>query len=500
MQEPIFEQYIFPNDTISACYLNTSIGAPCEQGSISVVGVDARTVEDVQAAVTFAASHNLRLVVKSTGHDFFGRSTARGSFLVWMHNFKNITFHNSFRALGAPITEIYENAITLGAGVEWQEAHDAVNTRGRVLVGGVSIASSVGAAGGWLLGGGHSPLSPHYGLGVDNVLEFDMVTSAGVYLTANAYQDPDLFWALRGGGGGTYGIVTSVTYRTHPSLPLIGAFFTASVNSVQPTPALQALFAEYVRITANLSDVGWSGRASVFTDVATGSLVMSLTYTNLNASWAQANASIEPFFTFAQNLASSTNNSDSLIVRSAFTAPFDSFFSWYTQIAAGIPPVSGVSGSLGSWLLPRDVIANDYKAVAKTLISFIPAELSYSQIAGGAVSHVDPDSTGLNPAWRKALVHAIFSTGWPEGTPAAVIHEVEASMKQNMTNLRALAPESGAYFNEASLFEPNPAYAFFGDHYDRLKSIKKHYDPLDMFVVTEGVGSDDWDAQLVCRR
>ena len=67
MQSPNFENFIFPNGTISACYMNTTLGVPCEQGSVPVLGVDARTIADVQSAVKFAAAHNLRLVVKNTG-------------------------------------------------------------------------------------------------------------------------------------------------------------------------------------------------------------------------------------------------------------------------------------------------------------------------------------------------------------------------------------------------------------------------------------------------
>jgi hypothetical protein len=67
MMNTNFESYFFPNGTISACYLNTTIGAPCQQGSVPVIGVDARTVSDVQAAVKFAKQYNLRVVVKGTG-------------------------------------------------------------------------------------------------------------------------------------------------------------------------------------------------------------------------------------------------------------------------------------------------------------------------------------------------------------------------------------------------------------------------------------------------
>ena len=69
-----------------------------------------------------------------------------------------------------------------------------------VVVGGSSY--SVGAAGGWVLGGGHSSLSPQYGLGVDNVLQFEIVTPDGKVRTAHACVETDLFWALKGGGAG----------------------------------------------------------------------------------------------------------------------------------------------------------------------------------------------------------------------------------------------------------------------------------------------------------
>jgi hypothetical protein len=62
-----WETYTFSNGTTEACYLNTTLGVPCQQGSVSVIGVDARTPEDIQAAVKFAAKHNLRLVIKTTG-------------------------------------------------------------------------------------------------------------------------------------------------------------------------------------------------------------------------------------------------------------------------------------------------------------------------------------------------------------------------------------------------------------------------------------------------
>ena len=87
-----------------------------------------------------------------------------------------------------------------------------------------------------------------------------MVTADGVHRTANAYQNSDLFWALRGGGGGTFGVVTSVTYKTYPSTPIVVSAFSAYINTTAPnattSPVLQDLFTEFVRMTPAMSDGG----------------------------------------------------------------------------------------------------------------------------------------------------------------------------------------------------------------------------------------------------
>ena len=86
-------------------------------GSVPPVGVDARSGTDIQAAVNFERKHNLKLVVKSTGHDFLGRSTARGSFLIWAHRMKDMSYNSTFIPEGAPVTS--ENTFD-GNCVLWQ--------------------------------------------------------------------------------------------------------------------------------------------------------------------------------------------------------------------------------------------------------------------------------------------------------------------------------------------------------------------------------------------
>lgn len=149
---------------------------------------------------------------------------------------------------------------------------------------------------------------------------------------------------------------------------------------------------------------------------------------------------------------------------------------------------------------------------------FCPSSpLSYiSLVAGGAVAQVDPASTGLNPAWRTALMHVVAGESWPQGSSSAYINDVRGQLKNILGELEALAPGAGAYFNEvsgaplyttrlltscllqASLYEKHPKETFFGVHYARLKAIKNFYDPQGVFVVAEGVGSEDWDFSLNC--
>lgn len=102
MQHNNFNAFIFPNNTISKCPLNPTSGETCEQGSVPPIGVDARSPKDVQEALRFAKQYNLKLVVHNTGHDFLGRSAGRGSFMIWTHRLKDITFHDSFVPLNQP--------------------------------------------------------------------------------------------------------------------------------------------------------------------------------------------------------------------------------------------------------------------------------------------------------------------------------------------------------------------------------------------------------------
>ncbi|KAI9572546.1 hypothetical protein HD554DRAFT_2293303 [Boletus coccyginus] len=470
MQAPNFESFMFQNGTIDACYLNTTITGTCEQGSVPVIGVDARSVEDIQAAVTFAVQQNLKLVVKNTGHDFLGRSAARGSFVVWTHNMKNITYDPTFVPQGAPANETYD-AVTLSAGVQWHEAYTAVNNYGRLMVGGICVGGSIGSSGGWLAGGGHSMLSPSYGLGVDNALEISVVLSTGQFLTVNNYQNSDLFWALRGGGGSTYGIVTSVTYRTYPSVSAQLYTYHANITNSSVLPELVGGLLHY---QTQFTDDGWGG-GGLISGEGLSFFYVAPNMTNETAmvttqAWHNYTASLAPFG----------------VVSVEQISYFPSWYGLYEYLfSSGVQ--NGFNIMFTSRLLSRNTVANNYAEVAEVLVNC------------GKVSQFSADSAGLNPAWRNAVVETICGVSWEDGASSTEIQGMISQLKGWIKDMYDITPDDGAYFNEASLFEINWQETFFGSHYSTLKGIKDKYDPHRLFVVVEGVGSEDWNEDLTCR-
>jgi hypothetical protein len=196
-------------------------GASWNTSELSAFTVLAQTESDFQQTVRFAATHNLRLVVKATGHDWYGRSYAPGSLVLWTHQRKKMTWHDAFVPAGA--SEKGVPAITVESGVQFSDMYPAAQAtpypndpegRKSIVMGGT--CDSVGVGGCWL-GGCYGPFTKLFGNGAINLLEANVVLANGSLVTCSESQHPDLFWTLRGGGGGNTGVVTQFTARTHPA-------------------------------------------------------------------------------------------------------------------------------------------------------------------------------------------------------------------------------------------------------------------------------------------
>lgn len=136
---------------------------------------------------------------RNTGHEFSGRSTGYASLSIWTHYLRGIELLDDYE-----IGDYKGGAVKIAAGAEGWDAIRVMNESSP----GITIVTpgqdSVGLIGGWLQGGGHSTISGYYGLAADQVLSLNVVTADGRFVTANMNENEDLFYALRGGGGGMH--------------------------------------------------------------------------------------------------------------------------------------------------------------------------------------------------------------------------------------------------------------------------------------------------------
>lgn len=141
---------------------------PCTLGNYVSYSVKATEGWDVVASLEFAKASNIRVVIRNTGHDFLGRSTGAGALAIWTQDLKNITFSQwSDQYYTGP-------AVKIGAGVLGYEILEAAHAKGLTVVSGE--CATVGLAGGFTQGGGHSALSTEFGLGADQTLSFEVWT------------------------------------------------------------------------------------------------------------------------------------------------------------------------------------------------------------------------------------------------------------------------------------------------------------------------------------
>ncbi|PGG95966.1 hypothetical protein AJ79_09786 [Helicocarpus griseus UAMH5409] len=485
--------------TNESCEIGSDPAIPCGQGNIAPYSVIADSVDHIQQAVLFAQKHNLRLVIRNTGHDFSGRSTAPLSLQIFTHNLKNITFSENFVPEGGGKDKAC-TAVTIGAGVQLAELYDAVGTRGQMVVGGYS--HGVGAAGGYVQGGGHSILGPWKGMASDLALEFIVVMASGEILTANKHKNSDLFWALRGGGGGTFGVVVSVTLRTFEDAAITVA--TVNLRSETADMAYWQIVRSFIRYLPAISGNGRSGNLigtpmmpAADGTSTTADLSMKLYFVN-ESSVEKTKRLLLPFTEPLKDLA---GNRPQLNITT-----YQSVSEFYVT-TLGAPDFTGSSVLFLSRLISHRFLASSrgpgklseaiqrlgYNATDTFSINFVAGD----QVArnGAAVD------SALNPAWREALVHVILSHGWLGYKSFDDQRQVQDGITHHQEPiLRSLEPgRMGAYLNEANPQQQNFQHEFWGNKYPRLYAIKRHYDPFDLFITRLGVGSENWDDEGVCR-
>ncbi|KAF8625963.1 hypothetical protein AX17_006688 [Amanita inopinata Kibby_2008] len=425
----------------------------CGQGSVSNYYIDVQNSNDVAAAFLFSKGNGVPLVIKNTGHDYKGRSSAPGSLALWMHNLKNITYDPDFVPEGCTSGVAPNMAVTMGAGVQWIDAYGFADSNNITLVGGSD--RSVGTVGGWLQGGGHSALSNTMGLGVDRVLEYKVVTPDGQYRTVNQCQNQDLFFALRGGGGGTFGVVLESTVLASPVVTLQTVIVTFQPNATL-TNDLWTILADN---GLKWADEGWGGFS-----VATAAIMI-----NPNMSASDAATSMQPLIQFGQNLQAQGVQGVQVIVTT-----FPTWKSFFDSFVGQFQAIVGANLAIGSRLIPRTNFETS-QSRSRLVSAFEASEAATPGLiilisAPSTFPHVE-NATSVTEAWRDAVYHVTLISTWEWNATATDIKAVYDAVTTSVDGLRNITVGGGAY-NEADVYEPDFETTFWGSNYPALLDIK----------------------------
>ena len=480
----------------------------------SVYAVKARNAADVAAAVKFARDNNLRLVVKGTGHSYLGTSSAPDSLLVWTRGMNAVTLHDAFVGQGCEGKVAPAPAVTAEAGAVWIDLYAAVTTHaGRYVQGGG--CTDVGVAG-LVQSGGFGSFSKGFGSAASGLLEAEIVTANGAIRTANACTNPDLYWALKGGGGGSWGVVTKLTLRTHDLPQFMGwAWGTVKARSDQAFRKLIERFVSFY--TEHLFNPAWGEQARFAPDN-----VFEISMSSHGLDGEAAQAVWKPFFEWisaspndyaitdefgANGHAArdrwNTEGNPSMTLDSRVGAP--KHHGWWKGDQGQVGAFLNGYDSL--WLPARLLREDDGKRLSEALFAasrYKKIELHFNKGLAGATPGVIAATldTATNPVVTEAFALAIIADGqkgaYP-GEPRAAI-DLEAARKDARAidlataELRKIAPNAGSYVSESNFFNRNWQRDYWGKNYSRLQAIKAKYDPEGLFFVHHGVGSEEWSA------
>jgi FAD/FMN-containing dehydrogenase len=385
---------------------------------------------DVQKALAFAAAHNLKVAPRAGGHSYVGASTASGTMVIDLRQLPGGVNYDaaSGQVTATPATSLYE-------------IHQALAAAGRGIPTGT--CPSVGAAG-HALGGGLGAQSRHAGLLSDALTSATVVLPGGQAVTASGASNPDLFWALRGGGGGNFGVTTSLTFATFP---------TSDVDVVNLNYPPQS-FAQVL--------VGWQNWLR----------------TADRSSWALADSTTEATGTHCRIMATCPAGSGNSVA-SAITA------------AVGLQPSGTESHTFNYLDLVRYLAVNNLNPSplgyvggsdvfnvidAGTAQGIAAAVNAFPQGAGrmlaimhtldGALATVAPAATAF--PWRRqsAMVQWYVETA---GSPSAAVSWL------NTAHQAVQRYSVGGYVN---YLEANqPPSRFFGPNLSQLSAVRQKYDP-----------------------
>jgi FAD/FMN-containing dehydrogenase len=401
------------------------------------------TTNDVVAALELARREGLEVSVRGGGHNVAGRAVTDGGLMIDLAEMKGIS------------VDPERGTVTARGGVLWKELNDATGVHGLAVTGGV--VSTTGIAG-YTLGGGLGWLMAKYGLAADNLVGAELVTADGDVVQVDADSHPDLFWALRGGGG-NFGVVTTFTYRLHPVQTIVGGLIA------HPLDAAPELLRFYRDAVADASDDLTVFAGLVHAPDGSGGKLAALVVFHTGDA-AEAERDLEPFETWGSPLVVQVGPMPYPVMN--------------TILDAGYP-----DGALNYWLssftrgLPDELID-----VAVERFAAVPSPMSAILLEHfhGAVTRIGPTETAV--PHREEGWNLLLPSVWTD--PA----DTEANIAWTRETFAALRPHfgTGRWLNYLGDDQAEDAIrAAYGPNYERLREVKRRYDPDNVFHLNHNI-------------
>jgi FAD/FMN-containing dehydrogenase len=420
---------------------------PRYDGARPLAVLSVANARDVATGLAFARDHGVPLAIRSGGHSYPGWSAGDGALVIDVRPLNQVSLSGT--------------TATVGAGASLVQVYDALGTRGRGIPGG--SCPTVGIAG-LTQGGGVGVLTRAYGLTCDSVTEMEVVLGNGTMLTASAGNNGDLFWALRGGGGGHLGVVTSFTFKTFAAPTITRAYVAWPFSAAgQVVPRwLETIPTADPRLWATLKLLGGQ------THPSGPALFMSATWTGPASSM---DAALKPLLSHVPTPTTDTRSTASYL---------DTMLTYAG--CSSIPVGACHTGPGGS--LDREAFAAtshiitaphvDMSALLDRVNAAQDSGLKEAGISidalGGAVNDIAPAATafGHRGALTTVQYTATYDTG-PATTATSYVRGFRSAMTPSWG--------SGAYVNYADAALSNYQQAYFGANAANLARIRSSYDP-----------------------
>lgn len=447
----------------------------CNQGEVPPFYIEVKEANDAVQAFKYAARSGGKIAIKNSGHTFQKDSSQKGALMLWTRNLRTLKRDRAFVPEGCSARESF-SVITTGAGINCGEAYDFAEDNDATIV--CAYSATVGLSGGFVQSGGHGVLSPSLGLAVDRVVQFTVVTPDGRVRKANACQNRDLFWALRGGGGGTFGVVIDATHRVENRIPI--ALASIGVDPASKI-AVYGFMEALVDDTLALAKDGWGGHIY-------GNKIV---YVNPKmTSEAQARRSMNKMIQVARRYGGTANIT---IVPSFHTIYKD-------YIIPSAQPV-GLLTLINLRLMPDRVFFTPQlkRNLKQYFKEFIDAgNLPYIPVSGPYTVKDTTKGTSALPAWKNTIWEFGDAAYWKWNQTLDERIQTVESVQQLSAKYKTLTDGGGAYRNEGNPFNPDWQRDNFGGLYGPLLEVKKRYDPKGVLHCHKCIGWTDEDSQASC--